>query len=258
MPHTHHRFLFDIVKQVMNFSPLVGILGHRQVGKTTLTQTVAKKYLTLDDEETLFEVRKSPKGFLKNHAELKTAIDECQIVPALFPALKERVRVKKIPGQYILTGSVRFTSRKAIRESLTGRIINLELLPLSISEIQHRALSDLAPQLIAAHSLNGFLQSFESEIHSSLKLSPEIPLYLERGGLPGVCFVRSQQLRATRIADQIRTILDRDIKMVYPTTLVFSQLLALFQFLANNQGQAINHSERFKFLKRPRRNCFTP
>jgi predicted AAA+ superfamily ATPase len=96
MPHLRKRYLSEILPNSTKFSSIVGVLGHRQVGKTTLTETTAKRYITLD---------------LKENREF----------------------AQKKPGQFILTGSVRFSSKKAIRESLTGRIIYHELIPFTVS-----------------------------------------------------------------------------------------------------------------------------
>ena len=128
MPHSRIRYLASLVKKGLRFSPIVGILGHRQVGKTTLAESLGARYYTLDLRPTLESIQADPLGFLETQEKHPTVLDECQLLPDLFPALKERVRKKKRPGQFLLTGSVRFTSRKAIRESLTGRIVTFELL----------------------------------------------------------------------------------------------------------------------------------
>ena len=109
-------------------------MGHRQVGKTTLLESVAKQYYTLDRQLDFDIIQSDPETFL-SQSRSRCGLDEVQMMPSLFPALKEQVRKNKTPGQFLLSGSVRFTSRKAIQESLTGCIIYLELLPLSISEL---------------------------------------------------------------------------------------------------------------------------
>ncbi len=84
----------------------------------------------------------------KNHP---AGIDECQPAPPLFPEVKEYVRTHKNPGQLILSGSVRFNSRKAIRGSLTGRMLSYELLPFSISEMEKKPLNRLVIDLLEAN-----------------------------------------------------------------------------------------------------------
>jgi len=135
MPHIRQRYVTNLIEKAKLLSPIVGLLGHRQVGKTTVLELLANSYSTLDSKSLLDMANKFPEEFLVNHHSGFQAIDECQLAPALFPALKEWVRKKKQPGQFLLSGSVRFTSRKLIQESLTGRIVNFELLPLSVSEI---------------------------------------------------------------------------------------------------------------------------
>ena len=126
MPHLRNRYVQDLIRKAKAHSPLIGILGHRQVGKTTVLESMCKAYVTLDVRSQLILANENPEEFLKLNSKYFQGIDECQLSPDLFPALKEHVRKNKSPGQYLLSGSVRFTSRNAIRESLTGRIINFE------------------------------------------------------------------------------------------------------------------------------------
>ncbi len=76
-----------------------------------------------------------PKRFISSYKNYPGTIDECQLEPKLFLTLKEWVSTQKRPGQFVLSGSVRFTSRQAIRESLAGRMVMAEMLPFSVSEI---------------------------------------------------------------------------------------------------------------------------
>ena len=139
MAHERIRHASDRLKRLLGFSPIVGIFGHRQVGKTTLLSRHVRSYATLDLRAQLDRAEADPQAFVSSATEYPFGIDEAQLAPALFPALKEHVRVHRRPGQFILSGSVRFTSRKAIRESLTGRIVHLELLPFTQAEIDHAA-----------------------------------------------------------------------------------------------------------------------
>ncbi len=112
-------------------------------------RTCKGKYLTFDDEAELISAQTDARLFISGHtveltASSKTlAIDECQLVPKLFPALKLFVQRSPRPGQFLLTGSVRFTSRKAIQESLTGRIHTFEMLPMSFSDAHRLPLGDV-------------------------------------------------------------------------------------------------------------------
>jgi predicted AAA+ superfamily ATPase len=242
MPHSRKRYLEASLKKCMGFSPLVGVLGHRQVGKTTLIEGLCKNYYTLDVKKENDAAKLDPAEYLEKRQGKWVAIDECQSVPELFPELKEWVRKHKEPGQFILSGSVKFTSREAIRESLTGRIVNLELLPMTLSEQNEEPLSDFCINALS-HST---LESVPSQIHFNHrkieKLHREMNKYFEFGGLPGVCFVRDEKLRELRIDEQLNTILDRDLRQVKKIQLSLSDLKGLLRSFAAQQGEVLNYT----------------
>ncbi len=237
MPHVRKRHLQVLVQKSMNFSPIVGMFGHRQVGKTTLCAGLAQSYVTFDQKEILDQALHSPEAFLGTHLAQPLVIDECQLAPPLFPALKEWVRTHKKPGQFLLTGSVRFSSRKAIRESLTGRIINWELLPMDLSESHSAPLPTAILKLLTAKNLQCQLKtpSYFSEkiFHTAL----------HQGGLPGIFAVRDAAVRYQRFETQIETLLERDLRLLVQTTLDFRTLKNLLMVLAARQTQPFELSE---------------
>jgi len=216
----------------LKFSPLVGLVGHRQVGKTTLGNQITPNYFSMDLRTTLDRVSLDPLGFLESQDRFPTILDECQQAPDLFPALKEYVRRNPQPGRFLLTGSVRFTSRKAIRESLTGRIINLELYPMSVSEIKE--LENPNSLIRLSHALDWVKKAKPPRFQPGL-----ISEYLERGGLPGIFAIRDSTLRHQKISTQLETILDRDLRLLLDTSLSFSTLRNVLRYLATHQGDAL-------------------
>jgi len=232
----------------MSFSPLVGVLGHRQVGKTTFLEANAKVYLSFDDIETLRKDNLNAKVFLNELKELSTAIDESQLCSDLFPSLKERVRKIKTPGQFILSGSVRFTSKKSIQESLTGRIQYMEVLPFSIAEIEGEPLGTKLETLFSTPQVRGLEQAlWISAAQHQAKLKA-INSYIQRGGLPGVCFIRNDKFRVDRIRDQLRTILDRDLRQIFKTQLPFDVLFEFLSDLAKNEGRIFRYEDSRRHL----------
>ena len=241
MPHERRRHLIDPLRGLAKASPLVGLLGHRQSGKTTLLEGVSREYVTLDDLDTLDHSIADPKGFIGGLRADHTAIDECQLNEMLFPVLKDRVRTHKRPGQFLLSGSVRFTSKKIIRESLPGRIMNVELLPMTLSELSNRALPDFGPRLVDLHWNAALPAAIQEKTHVSRKKS--LQTYLERGGLPGLCFLKQKPLRERASSELINIILNRDLRQIHETTLPLNTLRAFLAALARREGQPLNHSE---------------
>ena len=114
------------------------VTGARQIGKTTLIKKLLPDhtYVTLDRPLTAEQAEEDPEAFLQAHPP-PVIIDEIQYAPSLFRYLKIEIdenRDKK--GQYILTGSQKFTLMKGVSESLAGRAAIIELEGLSCLELQ--------------------------------------------------------------------------------------------------------------------------
>jgi uncharacterized protein len=231
MPHDRSRYISSAIAKALAHSPIVGVLGQRQVGKTTLLMATCKDYASFDRARTLDQARSDPELFLTGRAR-PAGIDDAQLCPELFPALKEWVRTNSAKGQFVLSGSVRFTSKADIRESLTGRIVSLELLPFTWAEAARLPLPSICEIILKADSKTA-LRSLVSA-----RKSPEaFAQYLKCGGLPGICFFREAHVRGQRFEAHLDTLLNRDLRQVSATTLTFAPLRDLLAHLALNQGR---------------------
>jgi predicted AAA+ superfamily ATPase len=248
MAHVRKRHLHARFEKLCKFSPLVGVFGHRQTGKTTFTEKNSSHYITFDQLEHQQAAEQNPSRFLKEIHSKRTVIDECQIVPQIFPALKEWVRVNQRPGQFVLTGSVKFTSRMGVRESLTGRIGTSELLPLTIAELLEKELSDSILRLIVARD---FLQLDLSVFHSSHYSSEKkfMQVYLAQGGLPGICFVRDLKIRNDYLDTLLNLMLDFDLRQVVKTNLSLRTIKNLLEFIARSCLKPYSYAEVKRELK---------
>jgi predicted AAA+ superfamily ATPase len=122
------------------YFPVVGILGPRQSGKTTLAKELFKKhsYFSLEDLDLRAAVKNDPRTFLvANKSDHGIIIDEFQYVPELLSYIQTLVDQDQKPGYFILTGSQNFLMNQAITQSLAGRISIHTLLPLSILELKN-------------------------------------------------------------------------------------------------------------------------
>src|SRR6185503_9457904 len=119
--------------------PVVVLTGARQTGKTSTLVRLFPQYevVSLDLPTEAEQAEKEPDAFLRRHPS-PLIIDEVQYAPALFRYLKVAVDARRSRnGQFLLTGSQRFTLMKGVSESLAGRADILDLETLSLSEIRN-------------------------------------------------------------------------------------------------------------------------
>ena len=173
-----------ILESLQNF-PVVGILGARQVGKTTLAKIIQKKhpeslYLDLELPSTLVQLQE-PELYLKQHVDRLVILDEIQRLPDLFPILRSLVDQHRKPGRFLILGSSSPLLIRKASETLAGRIVYHELSPLLIEEVQQ------------------FPDAFQR-------------LWL-RGGFPESFLAKSEALSFQWLESFITTFLERDIAL---------------------------------------------
>ncbi|MGK5088657.1 AAA family ATPase [Bdellovibrionota bacterium FG-2] len=245
MPHLRKRYLTSIIQHTLKASAILGIIGQRQTGKSTLVENLVNEYVTLDDEKQLELALRSPQSFLEGR-KAPFGIDECQMSPPLFSALKEHVRRIKVQGQFILTGSVRFTSVEEIRESLTGRMIDLELLPFCLTEAHNLPLTDLR-RLATSTNPVPHLETLALDKERIPLMTPHaLEEFLIKGGLPGICFIRSGSLRTRKMRSHLKTLLDRDLRKVIRTDLDYLTIKTFVEELVLQQGLAFDLTQAAK------------
>lgn len=135
----HQEALADFLDQ---FS-VVGLLGARQVGKTTLArQFLARRDLAftafdLEDPTDLAKLA-DPKLALERLEGL-VVIDEVQRIPELFPILRVLVDRPDNRAQFLVLGSAGPELLRQSSETLAGRIAYHELPPLRLDEVGREA-----------------------------------------------------------------------------------------------------------------------
>src|SRR5437867_6627828 len=120
--------------------PVLVLTGARQTGKTSTLRRLfpSHSFVSLDLPTEAEQAEKEPKTFLDRHP-APAIIDEVQYAPALFRHLKTAIDAHRNKnGQFLLTGSQKFTLMKGVSESLAGRADIVELETLSLGET-HRA-----------------------------------------------------------------------------------------------------------------------
>lgn len=203
-------FLRHIAKRVLdslNQAPVIMLQGARQTGKSTLVKWMSETrlkcpYLTLDNATDLSSATAEPQDFIKA-LKLPQAIDEVQLVPELFRAIKLRVDENRSPGMFLLTGSANVLLLPRLSESLAGRMQILRLWPLSQGEI------DGEQESFLYRVFNGNLSHEILAPSNNLK---DLALRLVRGGFPEPVGTSSKRERDDWFGAYITSVLQRDVR----------------------------------------------
>lgn len=206
------------LERVMEVTPAIALLGPRQVGKTTLAQSISKGrssiYLDLESPGDLLKLR-DPLEFLSMHTDKLVIVDEIQRSPELFPVLRGLIDKNRRAGrkgeQYLLLGSASMDLLRQSSESLAGRISYIELAGLSPLEVSGKGGGD------------------------------NKKLWL-RGGFPESYLAQSDGQAMDWIENLIRTYLERDVPQM-GFQVPASRLRRLWTMLAHLQGEPINYSK---------------
>lgn len=206
------RRLKDRLLQLIDHYPAVGLLGPRQVGKTTLALEIAagRKSVYLDLESPPDRARLSdPDQYLAEHDDDLVILDEVHRAPELFRSLRGIIdrgrRSGRKVGRFLLLGSAGIDLLKQSGESLAGRIAYLELTPFDALEVPRDELDGL----------------------------------WVRGGFPPSFLADDDSFSLRWRQDFIRTYLERDIPQFGPR-IPAETLRRFWTMLAHNQAELLN------------------
>jgi predicted AAA+ superfamily ATPase len=129
-------FFYDQINFQFKIHSVCGLLGPRQVGKTTLAKKYAQKYnkvhfFDLENPLDLARLENPMLALMDLQSDL-IVIDEVQRRPELFPVL--RVLVDQRPRKFLILGSASRDLLQQSSETLAGRIGYTELTTFSVSE----------------------------------------------------------------------------------------------------------------------------
>ena len=125
------------LQQLAKKFPVIGLLGPRQSGKTTLAKELfkTKPYVSFENQDTVLLALQDPRAFLKQYKN-GAVFDEIQRAPELLSYLQEIVDSHpKKSNLFVITGSQNLLLLESITQTLAGRIAFIQLLPFSIAEL---------------------------------------------------------------------------------------------------------------------------
>jgi uncharacterized protein len=235
MERIYTQYLFEL----LTLFPCVAIIGVRQCGKTTLLQQLPELWQIFDLEKASdYEIlSKDPGVFLRLNPH-HTAIDEAQLLPELFPALRVAIDADRgTPGRFVITGSSSPDLVRSISESLAGRVAIIEMAPFTYAEVCKEPVSGLVRLLSEKRKI----EDFEGLQVPRDQLAHQHDYWL-RGGFPEVWLKNSARFSQLWMNNYIQTYLERDVIRLFPG--IARRRYRLFlQMLGNLSGSVINYSE---------------
>ena len=112
--------------------PITGVVGSRQVGKTTLVKQWQSQhvslYLDLERASDLNKLR-DPELFLGQHTDKTVILDEVQHLPQLFPLLRSLVDDYRRPGRFVVLGSASPALLRRVRKAWPEESITWKCFP---------------------------------------------------------------------------------------------------------------------------------
>jgi uncharacterized protein len=213
--------------------PIVGLIGARQTGKTTLARGIARdrpdstEYLDLERPSTLARLEEAELYF-SSRSEKLVILDEIQRVPEIFPLLRSLVDERSKPGQFLILGSASPALLRQSSESLAGRIVYHELDPLTLKEV----FKDCASRDPDDHATNDH-DSFTDAVKEKLWL---------RGGFPRSFLAASDADSFQWRESFLQACWERDLPQ-YGIKLPVTTLRRLWTMIAHCHGQLWNASK---------------
>ncbi len=204
------KLLGELLSSLSRF-PIAGLLGARQVGKTTLAKFIAEQspgsvYLDLERPSDIAKLSE-PELYLESHAGHLVILDEIQRQPGLFPLLRSLVDSHEQNGQFLVLGSASPDLIRKSSETLAGRVIYHELTPFLLEEVEDTGIT-LDRQWL-------------------------------RGGFPRSLLVDDDSISLEWRDAFVRTYLERDIP-AYGSRLSLEVLRQMWRMVAHSHGQIWN------------------
>jgi predicted AAA+ superfamily ATPase len=198
----------------------VGIVGPRQVGKTTL----AKYLLANLQKESVYLDLENPKDtaklydpvlFFSRNEDKCIVLDEIQRQPELFPILRSMIDQHRVAGRFIILGSASPDLIRDSSESLAGRITYQQLTPFNLTEVQEK----------------------DDKFHHWIG-----------GGFPSAYLAPNDKIREKWLSSFIQTYIERDLPML-GLDINRNSIRRLWTMIAHVHGNVINMSNISRSLE---------
>lgn len=222
------------LKLALQSSGAVLIEGAKWCGKTSTVAKAAKSVIYMQDPDYSISYRQmaDTKPSLLVKGETPKLIDEWQVAPVIWDAVRIEVDQRIEKGQFILTGSA-VPPENVTAHTGTGRISRLKMRPMSLFE---------SNESNGEISLKSLFNGHQKESHSASKLTVEnIAFIICRGGWPASILLEG--VPALRMAiDYVEAIINQDISRVDNIERNPERVRLLLRSLARNIATLANYS----------------
>ncbi len=219
--------------------PAVVLTGARQTGKSTLAQELTpgeRRFLSLDDLDVVDTARRDPQALLGGSRPI--TLDEVQREPDLLHAVKQAIDRRRVPGQFLITGSANLLLMRRVSESLAGRASYLNLWPMTRREQLGRGQGGIWEQLLGSPD-DAWLDLVTAEPDDA----DDWRLLARRGGFPvPAVHLDGDQERAIWFDGYVRTYLERDLQDLSSIS-ALPDFRRLMRASSRRIGQLVNQTD---------------
>jgi predicted AAA+ superfamily ATPase len=220
------RIADEVLRQMLTASGAVCIQGPKWCGKTWTATQQAKSMLMMQDPDQAenYMSMAETKPSLLLEGELPRLLDEWQMAPVLWDAVRFAVDKRGEMSQFILTGSTK-PLESEVMHSGTGRISRMRMRTMSLSE---------SGESNGRVSLSQLFAGEEPEGRSALEIE-ELAFVLARGGWPAAIGV-TDYAALQQAGNYLDAIVETDVSEVDGRSRNPARVRALMKSIARNVG----------------------
>ncbi len=228
------RIADELIKKKLKGKGAVLVEGPKWCGKTTTAEELSKSVLYMSKPDNLKQnmMLADINPSLLLTGDVPRLIDEWQIAPKLWDAVRYEVDHRNEEGQFILTGSAVPAKSDAIQHTGTGRFAWVLMRPMSLFEsgesngsVRLTELFDTPEQIGAINTLN----------------LNQIAFLVCRGGWPRATFME-EDVALEQAYDYYDAIVNQDISRVDEVKRNAERVKTLMRSYARNQGAQVSNA----------------
>lgn len=219
------RIADELLKQRLSASGAVLIEGPKWCGKTRTAKEMSRSQLYMQDPDKRVSYLKAAdtKPSLLLKGDTPKLLDEWQMAPVLWDAVRYEVDMRGLPGQFILTGSAVPKDDETFHTG-TGRISRLKMRTMSLFE------SNESNGTVSLKDL--FDGKTDIDSFSELTIE-EIAFAITRGGWP-ISIGEERQIALRHAIDYVEAIIHTDVSRVDNISRNPTRVRVLLRSLARN------------------------